>query len=210
MTTLVNSQAALRALHSMQQLLSRCPPLPGARSCRVRPIQLRAFSADAPGSLAREEAPGSVEMASRNARVFSQVSRMHVSRCAPNAAVKWQTLQIVGEWRILRACVCLGQDRITSDGRLVTGRLQAPATDSEWQRPPNVPLTAPAVPPITNEAGSLCQHRLRMRMSEWRRPVHVLRSHRCIATMCTGVKLRWPGRRRRWKAWQISCRAPAA
>ena len=45
------------------------------------------------------------------------------------------------------------QDRITNDGRLVTGSLQ-PAADT-WERAPHVPLTAPAVPPITNEVDSL-------------------------------------------------------
>ena len=41
------------------------------------------------------------------------------------------------------------QDRITNDGRLVTGSLQ-PAADT-WERAPHVPLTAPAVPPISTE-----------------------------------------------------------
>jgi hypothetical protein len=46
------------------------------------------------------------------------------------------------------------QDRITNDGRLVTGSLQ-PTADT-WERAPHVPLTAPSVPPISNEVpGSL-------------------------------------------------------
>lgn len=45
------------------------------------------------------------------------------------------------------------QDRITNDGRLVTGSLQ-PAADT-WERAPHVPLTAPAVPPISTEVADL-------------------------------------------------------
>jgi hypothetical protein len=51
------------------------------------------------------------------------------------------------------------QDRITNDGRLVTGSLQ-PAADT-WERAPHVPMTAPAVPPISTEvADSLSQYNL--------------------------------------------------
>jgi hypothetical protein len=45
------------------------------------------------------------------------------------------------------------QDRITNDGRLVTGSLQ-PAADT-WERAPHVPLTAPAVPPVSTEVADL-------------------------------------------------------
>lgn len=76
MSALTGSSAALRALRSMQQLLSACPPLPGAAACGVRRMQLRALGAEAAPSLTREEAPGSAEMANRNTRIFSQVAIM--------------------------------------------------------------------------------------------------------------------------------------
>lgn len=73
MYTVASCSAALRALRSMQQLMGNCAPLPGAAACNMRRTHMRAFSADAAEQLAREEAPGSAEMASRNTRVFSQV-----------------------------------------------------------------------------------------------------------------------------------------
>lgn len=73
MYTGVSCPAALRALRSMQQLLGTCMPLPGAAACGVRRMQTRAFSADAAEQLVMEEARGSAEMASRNARAFTQV-----------------------------------------------------------------------------------------------------------------------------------------
>lgn len=84
MYTAASCSAAPRALRSMQQLLGTCGPLPGAAAtCGLRRMQLRAFIADAAEQLAREDAPGSSETASRNARVFTQVMQQRVAILTP-------------------------------------------------------------------------------------------------------------------------------
>lgn len=123
MSALATSAAALRALRSMQLLLSGCPPLPGACACGARTIQLRAFSADVARPLAREEAAGSTEIANRNARVFSQV-RERMSATPPSAILAHAWLDSAA------VCVFLTFSKSTLRPNC---RIASPATES-WSQ----------------------------------------------------------------------------
>ncbi len=75
MSSICQPFAALRAVRSMQLLLSRTAPLPGAHACGARQMQLRALSADAAASeLKREDVPGSDTSITRTAKAFAQAS----------------------------------------------------------------------------------------------------------------------------------------